>query len=137
MPPTPATPGHRIGNRSLIGFFKLYGRAMKPPLARNIAEVIDDLYRQHAPPRDHERLIEMGSSIRSSMRCGWRLRRNGDDATSSIRPRRHLLICQFAAGPVNPGHQWRRRTKVWRRVTSLAQWANRPRTARHGCADRE
>ena len=77
MPPTPATPGRRIGNRSLIGFFKLYGRAMKPPLARNIAEVIDDLYRQHAPPRDHERLIEMGSSIRSSMRCGWRLRRNG------------------------------------------------------------
>ena len=32
---------------------------MRPPLARNIAEVIDDLYRQHAPPRDHERLIEL------------------------------------------------------------------------------
>ena len=29
------------------------------PLARNIAEVIDDLYRQHAPPRDHERLISL------------------------------------------------------------------------------
>jgi hypothetical protein len=29
------------------------------PLARNIAEVIDDLYRQHAPPRDHERLIAL------------------------------------------------------------------------------
>jgi hypothetical protein len=28
-------------------------------LALNIAEVIDDLYQQHAPPRDHERLIEL------------------------------------------------------------------------------
>jgi hypothetical protein len=28
-------------------------------LARNLAEVIDDLYRQHAPPRDHERMIEL------------------------------------------------------------------------------
>jgi hypothetical protein len=28
-------------------------------LARNIAEVIDDLYRQHAPPRNHERMIEL------------------------------------------------------------------------------
>jgi hypothetical protein len=32
---------------------------MRAPLARNIAEVIDDLYRQHAPPRNHERLIEL------------------------------------------------------------------------------
>jgi hypothetical protein len=29
------------------------------PLARNIAEVIDDLYQQHSPPRDHERLIAL------------------------------------------------------------------------------
>jgi hypothetical protein len=29
-----------------------------------------------------------------------------------------------------------RRTNVWRAITSLAQWANRPRTARRGCADR-
>jgi hypothetical protein len=29
------------------------------PLARNIAEVIDDLYRQHAPPRDHQLLIAL------------------------------------------------------------------------------
>lgn len=29
------------------------------PLARNIAEVIDDLYRQHAPPRDDGRLISL------------------------------------------------------------------------------
>jgi hypothetical protein len=29
------------------------------PLARNIAEVIDDLYREDAPPRDHERLISL------------------------------------------------------------------------------
>ena len=29
------------------------------PLARNIAEVIDDLYRQHAPPRDHDYLIAL------------------------------------------------------------------------------
>lgn len=28
-------------------------------MARNIAEVIDDLYRQHAPPRDHECLISL------------------------------------------------------------------------------
>jgi hypothetical protein len=27
--------------------------------SRNLAEVIDDLYRQHAPPRDHERLIQL------------------------------------------------------------------------------
>jgi hypothetical protein len=31
----------------------------KVPLARNIAEVIDELYRQHAPPRNHERMIEL------------------------------------------------------------------------------
>jgi hypothetical protein len=28
-------------------------------LVRNIAEEIDDLYRQHASPRDHERLIQL------------------------------------------------------------------------------
>jgi hypothetical protein len=28
-------------------------------LARNIAEVIDDLYREHSPPRDHDRLIAL------------------------------------------------------------------------------
>jgi hypothetical protein len=28
-------------------------------IARNLAEVIDDLYRQHAPPRDHERMIAL------------------------------------------------------------------------------
>ena len=28
-------------------------------MSRNLAEVIDDLYRQHAPPRDHERLIQL------------------------------------------------------------------------------
>ena len=28
-------------------------------LSRNLTEVIDDLYRQHAPPRDHERLIQL------------------------------------------------------------------------------
>ena len=31
----------------------------KAPLARNIAEAIDDLYRQHAPPRNHERMIQL------------------------------------------------------------------------------
>ena len=30
--------------------------AERERLSRNLAEVIDDLYRQHAPPRDHERL---------------------------------------------------------------------------------
>jgi hypothetical protein len=29
------------------------------PLARNIAEVIDDLYREHSPPRDHESLLAL------------------------------------------------------------------------------
>ena len=33
---------------------------MRAPLAHSIAEVIDDLYRQHAPPRNHERMIEHG-----------------------------------------------------------------------------
>ena len=37
------------------------------------------------------------------------------------RPRRHVLICQFAAGPVNPSHQWQRRTNVWREATSPAR----------------
>ena len=32
---------------------------LEVPLARNIAEVIDDLYRQHAPLRNHERMIEL------------------------------------------------------------------------------
>jgi predicted RNase H-like nuclease (RuvC/YqgF family) len=29
------------------------------PLARNIAEVIDGLYAEHSPPRDHDRLIAL------------------------------------------------------------------------------
>jgi hypothetical protein len=33
--------------------------AERERLSRNLAEVIDDLYRQHAPPRDHERLIQL------------------------------------------------------------------------------
>jgi hypothetical protein len=28
-------------------------------LSRNLAEVIDDLYREHAPPRDHERMLDL------------------------------------------------------------------------------
>ena len=40
----------------------LWGRSMTEAeserLSRNLAEVIDDLYRQHAP-RDHERLIQL------------------------------------------------------------------------------
>jgi hypothetical protein len=41
----------------------LWGRSMteaeSEQLSRNLAEVIDDLYRQHAPPRDHERLMQL------------------------------------------------------------------------------
>jgi hypothetical protein len=41
----------------------LWGRSMteaeRERLSRNLAEVIDDLYRQHAPPRDHERMIAL------------------------------------------------------------------------------
>jgi hypothetical protein len=60
---------------------------MKPPLARNIAEVIDDLNRQHAPPRDHERLIElvqhqiehaMGMAVEEERRRRDRGRQMGD-----------------------------------------------------------
>jgi hypothetical protein len=29
------------------------------PLVRNIAEVIDDLYSEHSPPRDHEYLLAL------------------------------------------------------------------------------
>ena len=29
------------------------------PLAHNIAEVIDDLYREHSPPRDHDYMIAL------------------------------------------------------------------------------
>ena len=43
--------------------FLVVGRSMTEAeserLSRNLAEVIDDLYRQHAPPRDHERLIQL------------------------------------------------------------------------------
>jgi hypothetical protein len=28
-------------------------------LSLNLAEVIDDLYREHAPPRDHERMLDL------------------------------------------------------------------------------
>jgi hypothetical protein len=45
----------------------------KAPLARNIAEVIDDLYRQHAPPRNHERMIELAQhQIQHAMRMAAR-----------------------------------------------------------------
>ena len=42
----------------------LWGRSMTEAeserLSRNLTEVIDDLYRQQqAPPRDHERLIQL------------------------------------------------------------------------------
>jgi hypothetical protein len=29
------------------------------PLVRHIAEVVDDLYREHSPPRDHEYLLAL------------------------------------------------------------------------------
>jgi hypothetical protein len=31
---------------------------MHPRLSRNLAEVIDDLYAAHAPPRDRERMLD-------------------------------------------------------------------------------
>ena len=44
-------------------------------LSRNLAEVIDDLYRQHAPPRDHERLIQLVQvQIRHAMSLAERSR---------------------------------------------------------------
>jgi ATP/maltotriose-dependent transcriptional regulator MalT len=47
------------------------------PLARNIAEVIDDLYRQHAPPRSQERLIaliqhQIKHAMREAVKTSWR-----------------------------------------------------------------
>jgi hypothetical protein len=55
---------------------------MRGPLARKIAEVIDDLYRQHAPPRNHERLIELVQhQIEHAMRMAVRedRQRRGED----------------------------------------------------------
>jgi hypothetical protein len=47
-------------------------------LSRNLAEVIDDLYRQHAPPRDHERLIQLVQvQIRHAMSLAERSARHG------------------------------------------------------------
>jgi hypothetical protein len=34
-------------------------------------------------------------------------------------PRRHGLICRFAAGPDEPQPSWPRRTSVWRKATIL------------------
>jgi hypothetical protein len=53
-------------------------------LSRNLAEVIDDLYRAHAPPRDHERMITLVQvQIRRAIRLATRAARQGateDDA---------------------------------------------------------
>ena len=60
----------------------LWGRSMteaeRERLSRNLAEVIDDLYRQHAPPRDHERLIQLVQvQIRHAMSLAERSARHG------------------------------------------------------------
>jgi hypothetical protein len=88
---------------------------MKPPFARNIAEVIDDLYRQHAPPRNHERMIEhwVAGSDRARDADG------GCGGTATTRPRRSGRAVMFrsadsAQAPVNPSHQSQQRAKVWR-----------------------
>ena len=58
------------------------------PLARNIAEVIDDLYRQHAPPRNHERMIELVQhQIEHAMRCGTSLSLPTSTFAGQVRPR--------------------------------------------------
>jgi len=39
--------------------------------ARHLAEVIDDLYRQHAAPRDHDRMIDLISvQVTRAIRLG-------------------------------------------------------------------
>ena len=41
---------------------------LKNKKAKNIAIAIDDLYRRHAPPRDHDRLVELvNHQIRHAM----------------------------------------------------------------------
>ena len=74
----------------------LWGRSMteaeRERLSRNLAEVIDDLYRQHAPPRDHERLIQLVQvQIRHAIvACGTqRAPRPGAAAMTDI-PHDHL-----------------------------------------------
>jgi hypothetical protein len=54
-------------------------------LSRNLAEVIDDLYRAHAPPREHERMITLVQvQIKRAIDLTMRAARQGqtkDDAT--------------------------------------------------------
>jgi hypothetical protein len=48
-------------------------------MARNLAEAIDDLYRDGAAPRDHERLIDLVQV--QVLRAMWIGRRSGQAAT--------------------------------------------------------
>ena len=74
---------------------------MKPPFARNIAEVIDDLYRQHAPPRNHERMIELvRHQIEHAMRMAVEEERRRRDLVDPAR--RHFRSADSAQAPVNP-----------------------------------
>jgi hypothetical protein len=58
-------------------------------LARNIAEVIDDLHRQHAPPRDHERMIELVQhQIEHVMRMAVKEERRRRDLVDPAPPQR-------------------------------------------------
>ena len=65
---------------------------MRVPLARNIAEVIDDLYRQHAPPRNHERMIELVQhQIEHAMRMAVEEERRRRDLVDPAPPSRSDL----------------------------------------------
>jgi hypothetical protein len=60
-------------------------------LSRNLVEVIDDLYRQHAPPRDHERLIQLVTeALTASLKSSWltprEARRTFGDALTYLPP---------------------------------------------------
>ena len=66
--------------------------AERERLSRNLAEVIDDLYRQHAPPRDHERLIQLVQvQIRHAMSLAERsARHDREPAAMTDIPHDHL-----------------------------------------------
>ena len=76
-------------------------------LSRNLTEVIDDLYRQHAPPRDHERLIQLVQvQIRHAMSLAERSARRPGAAAMTDIPHDHLGQPDLQAlGDLSVGHK--------------------------------
>src|SRR4029077_10578865 len=91
--------------------------AERERLSRNLAEVTDDLYRQHAPPRDHERLIQLVQvQIRHAMSLAERHARHDRE-----RPRCPIFRTIISASPTC------RRSSVSAAASSSAlRWLSRP-----------